>query len=327
MFSKFSILAPMKKLVLMIFALLLCAAAAADVDPRQAYVDKYAHIAVKEMKRTGVPASITLAQGLLESRYGQSELAVKGKNHFGIKCHNDWRGRKMYFDDDRRGECFRVYSNVEASFRDHSDFLRSRDRYKSLFELGKRDYKGWARGLKKAGYATDPLYADKLIDLIEDYGLYRYDRNVKVPEKTPAELESPVIAVIAESRPETDYSETVELAPVHTVYEQNGVPFIYAVEGETSAAIARANGLFAKELLRFNDLSAPCTFEDGEIVYLARKKTRGPKGVSRYVVESEDETLWSISQRFGVRLKSLVKMNPALSGVTLEEGDTVMLRK
>ena len=327
MFSKFSILAPMKKLLLMIFAVTLSIAASADTDPRREYVDKYARIAVEEMKRTGVPASITLAQGLLESRYGQSELAVKGKNHFGIKCHNDWRGKKMYQDDDRRGECFRVYSNVEASFRDHSDFLRSRDRYKSLFDLDRRDYKGWAKGLKKAGYATDPLYADKLIDLIEDYELYRYDRNVKVPEKTPSELESPVIAVLPEARPEIDYSETVELAPVHTIYEQNGVPFLYAVEGETSDAIARANGLFAKELLRFNDLSAPCTFEGGEIVYLARKKTKGPKGVSKYVVESEGETLWSISQRFGVRMKSLLKMNPALSGLTLEEGDTVNLRK
>ena len=136
-----------------------------------------------------------------------------------------------------------------------------------------------------------------------------------------------MIAVLPEARPEIDYSETVELAPVHTIYEQNGVPFIYAVEGETSDAIARANGLFAKELLRFNDLSTPCTFEGGEIVYLARKKTRGPKGVSKYVVESEGETLWSISQRFGVRMKSLLKMNPALSGLVLEEGDTVNLRK
>lgn len=310
--------------MLTLVAALLCAAVSADVDPRQAYIDEYSSIAVKEMKRTGVPASITLAQGILESRYGQSDLARKGKNHFGIKCHNDWRGRKMYLDDDSNGECFRVYSNVEASFRDHSDFLRSRDRYKDLFELKKTDYKGWARGLKKAGYATDPRYADKLIDLIEEYELYRYDRNVRVPDRTPVELESPV--VIAEA-PEIDYNESVSLPLQRTFYEQNGVPFIRAIEGETISGIARANGLFARELLRFNDLSADTVLEEGDMVYLARKKAKGPKGVSLYVVESDGETMRDISQRFAIRLSSLEKMNPALSGIRLEEGDSVILRK
>lgn len=323
MFSKFSILAPMKRFMTILLAAFLCAAAAADVDPRQSYIDEYSSIAVREMKRTGVPASITLAQGLLESRYGQSDLAVKGKNHFGIKCHNDWRGRKMYLDDDRNGECFRVYSNVEASFRDHSDFLRSRDRYKDLFELKKTDYKGWARGLKKAGYATDPRYADKLIDLIEEYELYRYDRNVKVPAKTPAELEEPVVMAQA---PDIDYSETVTLPMHRSVYSQNGVPFVYAMKGESLGSIARANGLFKGELLRFNDLQGDATLEEGEIVYLARKKTKGPRG-GMYVVEADGETLYDISQRFAIRLSSLEKMNPALCGIRLEEGDSVMLRK
>jgi LysM repeat protein len=127
------------------------------------------------MYRSGVPASITLAQGLLESRYGLSELATKGNNHFGIKCHNDWQGGKVYHDDDRKGECFRKYDSPEQSFRDHSDFLRYRDRYKFLFDLEVNDYKGWAYGLKKAGYATDPAYPAKLIKLIEDYRLYMYD--------------------------------------------------------------------------------------------------------------------------------------------------------
>ncbi len=127
------------------------------------------------MRRTGIPASITLAQGMLESNYGRSTLATKGNNHFGIKCHNDWRGEKIYHDDNRRGECFRSYPTVEDSYRDHSDFLTTGSRYKDLFKLSNTDYKGWAHGLKKAGYATDPQYATLLINKIDDYGLHAYD--------------------------------------------------------------------------------------------------------------------------------------------------------
>lgn len=161
----------------------------ADVSPQQRYIDTYKGIAIDEMYRSGVPASITLAQGLLESRYGLSDLAAKGNNHFGIKCHNDWKGKTMKVDDDRKGECFRVYPNAGQSFRDHSDFLRFRDRYKALFELDITDYSGWAYGLSKAGYATDPAYPQKLIRLIEDYGLARYDSgwldDTEVEERLP----------------------------------------------------------------------------------------------------------------------------------------------
>ncbi|MCM1199044.1 MAG: glucosaminidase domain-containing protein, partial [Clostridium sp.] len=150
-------------------------AAAPVKSPQQEYIARYSKIAVEEMYRSGVPASITLAQGLLESGYGRSELAVKGNNHFGIKCH-DWKGPSMRFDDDRKGECFRKYEHAEASFMDHSDFLRYRDRYKFLFDLETTDYRGWAYGLKKAGYATDPQYPQKLIKLIEEYDLSRFDK-------------------------------------------------------------------------------------------------------------------------------------------------------
>ena len=148
----------------------------ADVTPQQRYVDRYAAIAVTEMYRSGVPASITLSQGLLESRYGLSALAAEGHNHFGIKCHNDWKGKTMAVDDDAKGECFRVYDADIDSFHDHSDFLRYRDRYKFLFDFPVTDYKAWANGLKKAGYATDPAYPAKLIKLIEDYDLGRFDK-------------------------------------------------------------------------------------------------------------------------------------------------------
>ena len=140
--------------------MLVSAATAFSDTPQQSYIEKYSSLAVEEMYRTGVPASITLAQGLLESGNGQSRLAVKGNNHFGIKCHNTWTGAKVYHDDDRKGECFRKYDSPEESFRDHSDFLRYRDRYKFLFDLELTDYRSWAYGLKTAGYATDPKYPE-----------------------------------------------------------------------------------------------------------------------------------------------------------------------
>ncbi len=149
--------------------------------PSQAdeYLRKYSALAIKEMNRTGIPASITLAQGMLESDYGRSTLARKGNNHFGIKCHSDWRGEKIYHDDNRRGECFRAYRTVEDSYRDHSDFLVNGSRYRELFRLSSTDYRGWAHGLKKAGYATDPKYPALLIRKIEDYGLHTFDTGGK----------------------------------------------------------------------------------------------------------------------------------------------------
>lgn len=329
MSSIFSILRPMKRILLSIlFAVLPLLAVAAD-DPTVEYIRKYSDLAVSEMKRTGVPASITLAQGILESNSGQSKLAVKGNNHFGIKCHNDWNGRKMRLDDDARRECFRVYRKVEDSYRDHSDFLRYRDRYKSLFDLPKDDYKGWARGLKKAGYATDPAYANKLIALIEKYELYRFDRKTRVERKPPREVEAPR-EIPVEPVPETverNYDENVSVNLRRSFYEVNGVRFIYSIQGETYASIASANGLFLKEILKFNDLVEAVPLEPGTVVYLGRKKAQAAREVTKYVVDHEGETLWDIAQRYGVRLVSLEKMNPELAGRALEEGDTVKLRK
>ena len=314
----------MKRLLLVLMTVLLSIGAAKN--PKLDYIDKYSDIAIKEMKRTGVPASITLAQGILESNAGQSVLATKGNNHFGIKCHNDWKGKTMKMDDNAPKECFRVYPNAEASFRDHSDFLRSRDRYKSLFELKQTDYKGWARGLKKAGYATDPGYADKLITLIEDYELYRFDKGVKVSVKPPLEIEEPKVVQL-EPRPGMKYQESVTFSTARKVYSQNGVPFVYSEAGETYASIAAYNGLFLQELLKFNDHEQELALEPGTMVYLARKKAQGPVGVNKYVVEKDGETLRDIAQRFGIRYAALQKLNIVLYGKTLEEGDTVILRK
>ena len=169
-----------KRFLYLFFLLTLTTALSAAVHRKvpayEKYIKQYSDIAVAHQKKYGIPASITLAQGLLESGAGRSELARKSNNHFGIKCHSDWRGGRVYHDDDLRGECFRKYRNAEQSYEDHAKFLTERPRYASLFKLKVTDYKGWAKGLQRCGYATDRAYANRLIKLIEDYDLYRYDR-------------------------------------------------------------------------------------------------------------------------------------------------------
>ena len=198
----------MRRLLILLVAVLPVLAAAQT--PQLDYIAKYSALAVSEMQRTGVPASITLAQGLLESGAGLSPLAVHAHNHFGIKCHNDWEGETFYKDDDREQECFRAFRTVEESFRAHSDFLRNRPRYAALFELDPTDYKAWAKGLRAAGYATDPAYAKKLIKQIEDYGLDRFDRAEEtVKADGPAEPAEPEAEPeeTADAEPETDAPE------------------------------------------------------------------------------------------------------------------------
>ncbi len=308
--------------------------ASGDRTPQTIYIEKYADLAVEEMYRSGVPASITLAQGLLESRYGQSELAVKGNNHFGIKCHN-WNGKKMYHDDDRRGECFRVYKSPEESFRDHSDFLRYRDRYKFLFDLEPTDYKGWAHGLKKAGYATDPAYPRKLIKLIEEYGLDDYDKmsrkahrsKKKASGKAKADERPESPNSIEQARPlDESKKEIFHLALSRQMFSLNGVPFVNSSAGETYKSIADANNLFLKEILRYNDLEAEETLYPGTVVYLQPKKNRAAAGLEKHVVEGEDDTLRDISQRYGVKLKKLCKMNGMTADRRLVDGEVIKLR-
>lgn len=295
-------------------------------NPQRSYIEKYSDLAIEEMYRTGVPASITLAQGLLESGYGLSELAVKGNNHFGIKCHNTWSGAKVYHDDDAKGECFRKYDSPEESFKDHSDFLRYRDRYKFLFDLEPTDYKGWAHGLRKAGYATDPKYPEKLIRLIEEHELYLFDspQSVETEEEVHHIPESPT--VLEQAKPLTDRQrEVFRFALSRQMYSQNGVPFVYAEAGETYESIARTYRLFLWEILRFNDLKADEELRPGTVVYVQKKKKAAYPGLDRYVVE-EGQTLREISQRFAVRMKKLCRLNGIEEGHVLREGDVLQLR-
>ena len=332
----------MKK-VLIVLALFLGLTVTAQREtgtPQERYISRYATIAVNEMYRTGVPASITLAQGIIESRSGRSTLAVDGNNHFGIKCHNSWKGKTMLADDDRKNECFRVYDSAEESFRDHSDFLRYRDRYKFLFDFQTTDYKSWAYGLKQAGYATDPSYASKLIQCVEDYGLTRFDR-MTVDEALAeggADAEAPFARDEVEEIPDSPLKieaggvfvgkpgEQYSFSLSRTLYSRNGVPFIYAVEGETYASIAKSNHLLLKEILRYNDLPGGGELHAGDVVYLEPKKSKTVRGLDKYIVGEEGESFHAICQRFAVKEKAIRKLNALPVSYGPKEGDEILLR-
>jgi LysM repeat protein len=343
----------MMKRSLLLYILAFCVSGLYAQSHQKAYIERYSEIAVAEMYRSGVPASITLAQGLLESGYGRSELAVKSNNHFGIKCHNGWQGGKVYHDDDAKGECFRKYDTPEESYRDHSDFLRYRDRYKFLFEYKTTDYKSWAYGLKKAGYATDPSYPRKLINLIEEYQLHEFDtkpstfaqkevetgseqKTEKKPEhkpkgkskkhEAPQSIPTPPSQIEQVKEVSPDKRETFRFSLSREMYSQNGVLFVYASEGETYASIAESNRLFLRELLRFNELQEDVPLKPGTVVYLQKKKKSAAEGLEMHVIE-KGETLRGISQRYGVRLDQLCKINGIEDKNVIREGDIIRLRK
>lgn len=304
--------------VLILAAVSVCAIAP-DNTPQAAYVSRYASTAVAEMYRSGVPASITLAQGLLESRYGQSKLASEGNNHFGIKCH-DWTGKKMYHDDDRKGECFRVYASAGDSFRDHSDFLRYRDRYKPLFDNAVTDYKAWAYGLGKAGYATDPAYPAKLIKLIEDYSLYEYDkmRPEDFGETVSARKDESGGRLTAKERREArkaarraaaGQKETGQ-AGQETEHVQSKAP-----EEEIPAsplAIEQPRKVTAKEA--------------SETFRVPLKRQLYSKNGVEFIYSEEGETYSSIAEKYHLFRKEILRFNDASADTRLLPGTAVYLQ-
>ncbi len=275
---------------------------------RQQYIEKYAPLAQEEMKRTGIPASITMAQALLESNDGNSYLAVYGKNHFGIKCHRDWRGKKIYYDDDAKHECFRKYNNVEESYRDHSDFLMNKDRYAFLFRLDPTDYKGWAKGLKKAGYATNPHYAQMLIKIIEDYHLYDLDTKKYRPSKS--------VAASREALDALSHDELVELALARDT----------VAAPEMSDEFVVSTGGRRQVLTKYNELDKHATLKEGQILYLQPKRRQAELGKKEHLVQ-EGETMYLISQKYAIRLKYLYEMNDMKPGEEPQPGETIRLRK
>ncbi len=285
---------------------------------RSEYIDKYKEIAISNMKSHGIPASITLAQGCLESGDGNSSLAIKANNHFGIKCHKDWKGESIRQDDDESNECFRKYKKAEESFEDHADFIRYRDRYAFLFDLDPTDYKGWCYGLKKAGYATHPKYAQMLINIIEEFDLTRFDKEL-IPS-SPSVLEELKVLNPAKSSPLYKYSQG------RTIYLKNNTAYIIASENDTYGSIAIEYNLFTKEILRFNDLDKDQSINPGTIVYIEKKKNKGERHLTIHIAEKGD-TYYDISQRYGVKLSKILKYNGVKDKSTPSEGDKVYLRK
>ena len=275
----------MKKLKLLLILIISCLSLQAQTRNKQYenYIKKYRELAVEEMKKYHIPASITLAQGLLESGAGQSTLARKSNNHFGIKCGSDWRGKTVSHDDDARGECFRAYKHPKESYEDHSKFLAGRSRYASLFKLKITDYKGWARGLKKAGYATNPRYADQLIGIIELYELHKYD--------------------------EKNYLKWIKKNPnPHQTYIANDLLYIVVRAGDSWKSISKEFDISQKKLRKYNDLYKGYALQVGDILYLEKKNKKADKEHIVHVLRA-GESMYSISQKYGIRLKNLYKMN------------------
>lgn len=262
----------------------------------QTYINQYKDLAIEQMLRYRIPASITLAQGLFESAAGRSDLVRQGNNHFGIKCHTSWMGLKQYHDDDARGECFRVYSDAKESYEDHSQFLARQSRYASLFNLSTSDYKGWARGLKQCGYATNPQYANKLIQIIELYKLHEYDK-AKRYDKFMAEHSGTDQPINAQGL----------LHPIHLF---NDNYYLYAREGDTFKGIGKEVGISWKKLAKYNERDKNDILHKGDIIYLKKKRKKAPKQYKKrpHIVQA-GESMYGISQKYGIRLKNLYKMN------------------
>ncbi|NLA23853.1 MAG: LysM peptidoglycan-binding domain-containing protein [Bacteroidales bacterium] len=285
----------------------------AQKTPEQ-YIEEFAEMAVAEMKRLGVPASITLAQGILESGSGNSRLAKEGNNHFGIKCHA-WKGAKIYADDDAKNECFRKYKSAAESFKDHSDFLRNNSRYHFLFELEITNYKEWAKGLKKAGYATSPTYAEALIKLIERYNLDNYDIGI-VPDKKPRK--TPKTQVIVDNFNLNPYGRDV--------FYINNAPYIVATESDDIQTICNEFDMRPWQIRRYNDLSKTDSISEGNFIYLKPKRNRAERGKNTHRV-AQGETMKDISDMYGVKLNKLYRKNKMNPNSEPKAGDVINLRK
>lgn len=272
------------------------------------YIFSYKDLAIDHMRKYKIPASITLAQGLLESGAGTSSLTVSSNNHFGIKCHNDWRGDKVYKADDTPNDCFRKYKKAEDSFEDHSRFISEKKRYEPLFALEITDYQGWSKGLQQAGYATDRAYANKLIKIIEDYELYLYDKKGLSKEKVK-ESEERFLA--------QNYR--------HTPYKTYGLVYIIAETGDNYEAIATEFGFKLKDLYKYNEVPEGFPLKAGDIVYFQKKKSKADKPYYDHVVQV-GESMHSISQRYGMKVKNLYKLNKKDFDYVPEEGDVLKLR-
>ena len=322
------------------------------------YIYKWRHVAVDHMETYGIPASITMGQAILESGYGNGYLARVANNHFCIKCKGTWKGATITHADDNPDDCFRVYDSAEDSFRDHADFLNSGSRYDFLFAYDADDYKNWAKGLKKAGYATAPDYADRLIGVIERYNLHLLDKKngikqyddylakradvdlsaLKQSETPAAVLPEPPVNVTEEVLTDiaTAYADsgidpnnfrvTINAYKGYNVYLTNRAHYIVAKKGDTYESLSEVFSISAGNLRRFNDVARKAQLEEGDIVYIERKLPSWMGEELLHVVK-DGETLHDISQLYGIRLKSLTKQNTMRSNSPLAAGRTIRIQK
>lgn len=317
----------MKKVIIFIFLFLNFQLSIIAVTNERAllaetYIQNFKDDAIKEMVMYTIPASITLAQGMLESSFGTSDLAKFANNHFGIKCHLEWEGPVFIKDDDKKDECFRKYETVLDSYTDHSLFIKSRPRYSSLFELNHTDYKGWAKGLKEAGYATDPRYEKQLLELIEAYKLYKYD----IIDKTAligknntikqAEKKQNILSVKKSSEKETTTSREI--------LQDGIVKYIIIKQNDTFEKIARDTDKDLWQLYKYNDLSANDKLISGQKLYLQPKRNKAKES---FHIVRKGETMRSISQLEGIKLKALYKKNNMKPGKEPKTGETLYMRK
>ena len=294
-----------------------------DIDVND-YIAQYKNIAIQEMERSGIPASITLAQGIHESAFGNSELARKAKNHFGIKCTKDWQGKTMYkWDDEARKSCFRFYNSAEDSYVDHTDFLLNRRHYAFLFNYDRTDYKKWAKGLKKAGYATDPRYPEKLIKTIELYQLQQYDKATGILAYDTSRIVIPKdIAVGKRQKPRSFFFKRYKPG----LFRTNDATYAISRKGESALAVAKRFGIPYKRFLKFNDLEDGDQLMDYQPAYIQPKKSvyRGEEDV--YKVE-KDITMYEIAQEFGIKLSSLLSLNLMKEGEEPQNGEMIQLKE
>lgn len=286
---------------------------------REAYINKFKDLAIEEMSRTGIPASITMAQAILESNNGNSTLAVKAKNHFGIKCHSTWNGKSIRHDDDKRNECFRKYEDDIDSYKDHSDFLINGSRYDFLFEYKTNDYTSWAKGLKKAGYATSKTYATSLIKIIEDYQLYQLDQGVYTIKNYENKKHKNVEIA-------SDDEFVIDIYDRRKVYQRNRIDYIIAREDDTFEDLARELEMMPWQFRKYNDVPKDYKISEGEVLFLQPKRLKAEKGNEYHILE-EGQNMQYISQRYGVKLSSLYKKNLLEPGSEPEPGTKILLRK
>ncbi len=282
------------------------------------YIKQYNKLAIKEMKRTGVPASITLAQGILESDNGNSTLAKKANNHFGIKCHSNWTGKRIFHDDDKKRECFRKYKTVYESYKDHSNFIKNGQRYQFLFNYKPTDYKHWARGLKKAGYATNRHYAKLLIKIIENNRLYVYDSKRKRKKTETVEKKQPVKLVDVDNLYIDPFKSDIK--------QRNRINYIIVENGNTFYSLSKKYDIMQWQLYKYNELTKDSVLKVGQILYLQPKRNRADVR-HKYHTVKEGDTMYSISQLYGIKLRKLYKKNLMKMGDEPEVGDKLWLRR